>query len=169
MKSAVVFFILLSFITFPAFAERSAGDVEMNLWGVSYHHKRPLRKENFHELNPGVGLRFYVPSPIEGFETFVTVDHIRKNTTGGKATQVGIGGLYPIGEYAGVQFLVGGVVGAVRYEDKWSGDTGIYPGGYPVLSVRYDRCTLTLGHIIGGSHGDKGIVSATFMYTGFRF
>lgn len=187
--SMCVSFVLCGVFLIPAMtfaSERVAGDIEVNLWGVSEHYERPekvSRMKAWNEIHPGIGVRRYFQSPVEigGLETFASIDYVARNSTGGKTFAAGIGGQYSLVSLGEAEVLVGATVGFLSYENvvseyvdheqkryEWSTTwNGI--SGYPFAALRYRDLTGTVGYIPKiVSNNIQHTVPATFLFLNIR-
>lgn len=126
--------------------QRKNGDMELNLWGASYHLEKAPVFRTWNERNPGIGLRRYF-GKISSAEMFLTADYIDKNSTGGSYMQAGVGIQFPVYRIREVSLLVGAVAGVGRYENSWQHQNHIFLGAYPFVAIRKNDITLSIGYI----------------------
>lgn len=165
---AVISGLLLTTATFSGVvaAERQPGHIEMNVWGVSKHLETAPYGEKWNETNPGVGMRAFFKNPtrVKGLETFVTVDYVDRNSTGGHIIGAGIGAQYPIVSTLGADLLVGGVAGITRYRNRWEKITYTNPSGFPFLAIRLPFATTTFGYVPKIRFNDQQTYTTVFMF-----
>ncbi len=145
------------------------GKWEINVWGLSHHLESAPRGRVWNQVNPGVGLRRYINPTRNCLEIFGEVDWMARNSTGGSLTQMGVGVQYPIFSIGRATLLVGGVGGAFAYQNKWEHQTYVNPGAYPLIAVRYETTTMTMGYIPHVSFRGRHTYGALFYFLGFRF
>lgn len=171
MKSLTnLVFAVVAMVTAPVSmaATRHTGDLEMNVWGASYHLNAPPAGHVFNETNPGIGLRAYIATARE-VEFFADADYIRKNSTTGTATLAGIGMQKVATKIGRSDILVGVVGGVMRYGNAWEGKTYLAPAAYPFVGVRHRDITLNVGYIPRVSFHGMGTYAAVFGYASIRF
>jgi len=155
----------LSCIAIPAHA---TSDSEVILWGGSHHFQEAPNGRTWNECNPGIGFRVYF-KPHSGVEPFVEADYIVKNSTGGSLALLGGGAQSTLARTGTLSVVAGFVAGFGRYENVWTKEHIMFPGGYPFVGLRQENTTVSLGYIPGVRSrgfpsGDVAVV--TF---GFRF
>ncbi|MHB8652231.1 MAG: hypothetical protein ACYC8S_03825 [Minisyncoccota bacterium] len=170
--TSVAVIVFQFFIVVTVYADgRNPGDMELNIWGVSYHPKSAPARHTFNQVNPGIGLRRYFKN-IRGVEVFGDVEFMNKNSTGGHLFQVGVGGQYPVLSLGHTDVLVGVAAGILSYENKWMGETYVVPGAYPFVGVRHKNVALTVGYVppvSAGKGGGYSAYAAYFAYASVRF
>ena len=165
---ALVALFLSVFVEISTAAERSTGDAEVVVWGMSHHLSAPPEGRTFNETNPGIGFRKYFASR-NNIEVFADAHYVSKNSTSGEAVMVGIGGQYPFASMGRVDVLVGGVAGISRYENTWERKVYVAPGAYPFLGLRWKYITLTVGYVPNVSVDGMATYSTLFAYASMRF
>lgn len=145
-------------------AEKLHGDFGLNVWQLSHHLEDAPYGEHFTEANPGLGVRYYVPTSIDRMEAFASVDYIWKNSTGGDLFTVGVGAQYPLTTVGSVEVLAGAAIGVSYYENQWERRSYVSPNGYPFIALRYGNATATLGYIPRVRSGNKHTYPTLFMY-----
>lgn len=146
--------------------ERLPEDWELTIWQLSRHLDDAPEGRSFVEVNPGIGIRKYI-SKKECWEIFGDANYIVKNSTGGKATLIGLGGQCSVLSTGYTELLLGGVAGVTRYENAWEQKTYVTPGAYPFVGVRHKDLTLTMGYI--PSIKSKSVYETLFVYANIRF
>jgi hypothetical protein len=98
-------------------------------------------------------MRLYF-KPHAGIEPFAQADYIARNSKEGSLMLVGGGAQYQLVRFHHASVVAGAVLGVARYENAWTKEVLLFPGGYPFIGVRHDATTISLGYIPEIQDGD---------------
>lgn len=133
---------LLPLILLSSVLTAQAGDLSLNLYGLSHHWERAEAKRigTDHEFNPGLGLRYSLDPASLCRTPFMEIAAYRDS---GAATAV-YAALGCLGFRLGDSLYLGGALAAFQSDTYNRGDAFIAP--VPLLTWKLDRFNLNFTH-----------------------